>query len=115
VEGPPDNAAGVTKAVYHLRSTNTQRREAASWLLKATAADKPREDVTKGLLPLLDDPQPVTRCNVIEALAVWATPEAVPPLLKAMGAPETRHLRPGRPAGINRRRNEMGWCEEMSS
>jgi hypothetical protein len=91
VEGPPENADAVTKAKYNLLSPNTNRRDDAIRQLKGMVPDRPREDVTRALLPLMDDPLAITRVMVIEALLVWGTPEAVPKLLKAMEAPETRH------------------------
>jgi HEAT repeat protein len=83
--GSKENAV-VTLALTDLKSTDAGRRhDAARRLGEMPGPDKGSQaDVAKALAQTLDDPDRGTREEAAKALIVWATPDVVPTLLKAM-------------------------------
>jgi predicted Zn finger-like uncharacterized protein len=82
----------VTLALTDLKSPDAnRRRDAADRLMQMPAPDKGSQaDVAKALVAVLDDPDEGTRDRAARALIVWATPDSVPALIKALDSTDIR-------------------------
>jgi HEAT repeat protein len=74
------------QAALELKSDDAQRRrKAVEWLAQTNQADADsKADVARGLVPVLEGTDPFLRDQAAKALALWATPETVPALIKAL-------------------------------
>ncbi len=91
VDGLPDNADAVTKALHNLKSTNPRRRaDAIRKLTETLPDDKHRAEVVKALEPLIHEGDIFTRQNIVKAIGAWGNKDAVPILLDAMRDKDTR-------------------------
>jgi serine/threonine protein kinase len=84
IERKPLTAADLARALEDLRSdTPARRREAAERFEKAEPKAR-RAEVAKALAALLDDRDGSTRMAGARALAVWATRDSVPALIRTV-------------------------------
>ncbi len=82
---PPAGADKVTAALFGLRSSNPEKRkDAVGRLRRLTPDDARSEEVTKQLLPLLDDQDGFFVEDVMKAMANWQTKATVPALIKKL-------------------------------
>ena len=88
-KAPPAPTEPVARAIYHLSlKSNWRRTEAAQALAKTTPDPQRRAEVARALEALIDTPDGGVKQHVIEALAVWGTPETVPLLFKLVLDPQ---------------------------
>jgi HEAT repeat protein len=82
-------AEDVTRNLTELKEGTAQRRrEAADRFAKSSPELPQRAEVARALEPFLSDPDGGTRAAAARALAVWATVDNVPALLKAADTPD---------------------------
>jgi hypothetical protein len=82
---PPAGADKVTVALFGLRSSNVEKRkDAVGQLRRFTPEDARSEEVTKQLLPLLDEQDGFFVIDVMKAMANWPSKETVPSLIKKL-------------------------------
>lgn len=85
VEGPPADADVVTRTLFDLKSPLSSRREEAARRLKTMPPNERRAEVARTLVEALQkETNPFNRQEIMEALAVWGTKDAVPDMLKAL-------------------------------
>jgi HEAT repeat protein len=80
-EGPAADADAVAKALFDLKSIDSQRRLKAFQVLKDQKPDGRREEVLKAIDPLLHDPHPPYHDGAMDVVVAWAPDQAATILL----------------------------------
>jgi len=78
----PADADPITKSLIQLKSPDIGKKKDAIHRLERTTPDNRLGEVVGALLPLLNDDDGFLVNDVIKALAVWRSPEALPALIE---------------------------------
>jgi HEAT repeats len=85
---PPAGADEVTKALFGLRAASPERRkQSVQQLYDLSRKEERRAEVTKQLMPFLDDPDDFLVIDVMRSMARWRTENTVPALIKKLDHP----------------------------
>jgi hypothetical protein len=87
-ERRPLTKGEMDQTLAALKSSNAFHRKDAAERLTQADPKESREQVTKALEPLLEDPDHFTRQAGIKAMGMWGTKDSVPPLLKLLKHPD---------------------------